>query len=148
MKKDTGVYMIVNCIDDMVYVGGSTNLEDRWKNHFIYLRLGRHENGNLQEAYNKMGEEVFSIQVLDYCSKDILKNVEQYWLDNLPNLYNIVPNAKGGRKPGPLTEEWKRKIGESSRGNKGNSRAERTEQWRRRLSEAGKRRWATVRGEK
>lgn len=142
------VYAIINVVDGKAYIGGTTQYKKRINNHLINLRLNRHENRNLQSAFNQHGEEHFFFIILEECKKKILKEREQHWLDTIHNKYNIVPNARGGRLPGiPLSEEWKKRIGEGAKGNKGNVNAPRTLEWRRNLSEAGKRRWARVRGE-
>ncbi len=136
------IYAISNWVDGKVYIGGTTQYKIRMRNHWIRLRVGDHENRNLQSAYDRYGEESFTVSILETCTKVKLKEREQFWMDVAHNKYNIVHNAKGGRVPGvPLTEEWKRNIGKSALGNKGNVDAPRTEEWRRRLSESSKERW-------
>lgn len=136
------VYAILNIKTGVVYVGGSTQFQKRISNHFVNLKIGKHENPNLQAAYNRDGRDCFIVVLLEKCYTRSLKQREQFWMGQFSDKYNIVPNAKGGRKPGPLTPEWRERIGRGALGNKGNRGVPRNALWRKRLSEAGKKRWA------
>lgn len=81
INKVSGVYKIVNLINNKFYVGSAVNLYDRYYSHKASLKKGRHKNSHLQNAFNKYGEENFKFIVLEECEiKDILIR-EQYYKD-------------------------------------------------------------------
>jgi group I intron endonuclease len=106
----SGIYSIVNLINGKIYVGSAVNINKRWKNHKIELRLDRHCNIYLQSAWNKYGEENFSFVVLEYCEREKLIEREQFWIDwnnccNREIGYNLAPKAGSllGFKPSAET---------------------------------------------
>ena len=106
----SGIYSIVNLVNGKIYVGSAINLNKRWKNHKVELRLDRHCNIYLQSAWNKYGEENFSFVVLEYCEREKLIEREQFWIDwnnccDREVGYNLAPKAGSllGFKPTPET---------------------------------------------
>lgn len=93
-----GVYKILNNINGKYYIG-STKMKVRLRlnHHMQALRNNRHKNTHLQRAWNKYGENSFSFIILENCTRDIVYQREQYYLDNRDKLlsYNINPNATG-----------------------------------------------------
>jgi|GEM_PF-2458611 group I intron endonuclease len=86
---ETGViYKIVNRVNGKVYIGQTIDFKRRIINHFSKLRQDKHRNSHLQGSFNKYGEEVFDMVVVD---KDIpvedLSRVEQYYIMDLFNSY-------------------------------------------------------------
>jgi group I intron endonuclease len=63
--KTQGVYGITLVLDGRVYVGSSNECERRLQEHLHDLRLGKHENPYLQNAWNKHGEENFLFEILE-----------------------------------------------------------------------------------
>ena len=51
----TGVYAVSGVVDGGVYVGASTNLARREREHFTALENNRHYNVKLQGAFRKHG---------------------------------------------------------------------------------------------
>lgn len=138
----TGIYSIVNLVNNKMYIGQSIRLTIRWRDHKHELKNKKHYNIHLQRAWNKYGEEKFKFVILEECSKDLLNQRECYWIgycksDNLKYGYNIAdggnvpPNhtgkkrrqetieklriASGSRKH---TEETKKKMSKSRMGKK------------------------------
>ena len=64
-EKIVGVYAIVNAIDGKAYIGSSTRLPRRWKEHLSDLRKGTHRNTHLQHAYTKYGADAFDYRILE-----------------------------------------------------------------------------------
>lgn len=64
-KKQAGIYGIVNAEAKAIYVGKSVHLVDRKSAHFGRLRRGKHDNGYLQRAWDKYGEEAFEFVILE-----------------------------------------------------------------------------------
>lgn len=62
--KQRGIYKIVNHKNNKIYIGyASISLGDRRDSHFACLRNGYHFNKDLQDDFNKYGEENFSFEV-------------------------------------------------------------------------------------
>ena len=86
-----------------IYIGQSTNIETRWKDHVIRLKEGKHDNRYLQNAWNKYGASNFSFSVLEECPRDfgVLNEREVYWIKTLNALdhkigYNIAAGGGNG----------------------------------------------------
>jgi len=118
-----GIYKITNIINSKIYVGSAINLNKRNKKHLYDLKHNIHHSIHLQRAWGKYGEDNFSFEVIEYIEdKDILKEREQYWIDTLNVCdinygYNILPTA-GNSLGYKMSEEDKKKIGDSCRGEK------------------------------
>lgn len=98
------IYKIRNVENGKVYVGSTEDYERRLKEHMYELQKGTHVNTYLQNAFNKHGQEIFSIEVIEELdSIDNLLEREQYWIDTLnahweKGGYNLSPTA--GRTTG------------------------------------------------
>lgn len=65
-KKLSGIYTITNRVNGKVYIGESLDIYRRWhKEHIPKLRKKQHYNKELQNDFNKYGEENFSFEVLE-----------------------------------------------------------------------------------
>lgn len=122
-KKISGIYQIKNLINGKVYVGSSVNIEYRFRCHKCRLNKNNHHSIYLQRTWNKYGEENFEFKIIELVDdENLLIEREQFWIDELsavnPEGYNANPFAgrTGGIKGRKLSEEHKRKIGESGKG--------------------------------
>ena len=94
-SKKVGVYQIRNTVNGRIYVGSSLDIAARWREHKYDLRMNKHRNHHLQNAYNKYGKEAFVYEVLEILeSKESQFEREQYWIDlkeacNKKKGYNI-----------------------------------------------------------
>lgn len=119
--KLPGVYAIINTVNGKRYVGSSTrSIRNRWRQHRLTLKANCHDNGYLQRAWNKYGEQVFDWQVLENCEPEQCLAREQFWIDELrsvkgPAGYNICPTA-GNSRGTKHTEETKRRMSALKRG--------------------------------
>ena len=108
----SGIYKIENQITKDIYIGSSVHLNNRKSRHFKDLEKQKHHSIILQRAVNKYGIGNFNFIILENCDKDLLLKREQYYLDILQPLYNILPNA--GNSLGHIvsneTKEKKQKI--------------------------------------
>lgn len=77
---NSGIYLI-RC-NDYVYVGQSSNLSRRKRDHFNYLRKNEHHNTLAQNLFVKYGEDSFTFSIAIYCDVHSLTFYEQ-------NTYNI-----------------------------------------------------------
>ena len=76
-----GIYAIKNKVSGKIYIGQSTNIENRWYKHKTSLRHNYHGNYHLQCSWNKYGEDSFEFSVLEECEKDKLDEREIYWIN-------------------------------------------------------------------
>lgn len=113
----SGIYLITNIITNKIYVGSSLNIEQRWNDHRKLLRKNKHRNRHLQNAWNKDGECSFVFEIIEHCTKDVLTEREQYWIDHTKCIddaigYNINPSAdtSRGRKYTPVQLEMRSKL--------------------------------------
>jgi len=90
---NSGVYQILNKINNKSYVGSAVNLKNRKLQHFSNLRKNKHTNEYLQNSWNKYGEDCFEFIVLATCPKEYCIKLEQWFIDNLSNLFNIQKKA-------------------------------------------------------
>lgn len=116
----SGIYEIVNTVNWKRYVGSAVNITSRLNDHRKALRGGHHENPHLQAAWNKYGEVVFRLKVVERCEPEQLIEREQYWMDQLMTAdnrygYNCCPTA-GNMLGFRHSEESKNKMSETRKG--------------------------------
>lgn len=63
---DKGIYVIKNVQTEDVYVGSSTRIKARWKDHRSALNRNVHHCKALQDAWNVFGEHSFEHSILEY----------------------------------------------------------------------------------
>jgi hypothetical protein len=62
--KVYGIYKITNLINYKVYIGKSKDCKNRLKNHFSFLKNGKHGNKHLQNSFNKYGAKKFKSEII------------------------------------------------------------------------------------
>lgn len=97
-QKISAIYLIVNQINKKQYVGSSTNVIKRLKQHLWDLKRNAHGNKKLQKDFNELGETSFSFEIFKLIPEDQLIEEEQKILDstNKKNLYNMSMIAGSG----------------------------------------------------
>lgn len=130
MEKICGIYCIKNKINGKCYVGQSVDINNRWKEH---KKLHSNNSTYLYNSLKKYSSDGFDWVVLEECSKEQLNSREIHWIEKLdcisPNGYNL---KSGGGKNCYYSEETKKKMSESQRG-------ERNHRWGLRYTEEEKR---------
>lgn len=118
---ESGIYSIRNTITQDFYIGSTNNFKRRWKyEHLKKLRINKHVNNYLQNAFNKYGEDVFIFEIILECEEEQLLFFEQFYLDLFKPKYNLTfiagkpPSLKGR----VVSEENKKKQSEMMKGNK------------------------------
>lgn len=93
-KNISGIYAIVNVLNNHKYIGSSRHIRNRLYQHRANLRRNRHHSTHLQNAYNKYGEDKFIWIILEICEpvRDTLIYIEQKYLDLKPE-YNVAELA-------------------------------------------------------
>jgi len=94
ITKKSGIYKIINKTNNKYYIGSAKNIRIRIKyGHLWALKSKKHRNRHLQRAWNKFGEDNFYIMIIEYVPIELLKIVEQRYLDiaksEIDNVYNI-----------------------------------------------------------
>lgn len=90
-----GIYLI-SC-NGKPYIGQSINIEKRWYEHLRKLKSHKHNNPIIQRIYNKHGIQSLTFQILQVCSKNMLKELEQHWCNQYDSFNcgcNISPIRK------------------------------------------------------
>lgn len=91
-KIAAGVYRVHNLAEDRSLVGSSVNVAAILNRHRAGLRMGGHENKELQRDWNRLGETGFAFEVLDELTgtdrpgfdlKSDLAVLLQLWLERL-----------------------------------------------------------------
>lgn len=78
---ESGIYKIINLLNNKFYVGSAVNLQRRRARHFSELRNKKHSNKHLQAAWDKYGEAAFIFVVVERVKDtNTLLSVENKWL--------------------------------------------------------------------
>lgn len=94
VPKISGIYAVVNTLNNKKYVGSSSDIKKRYRQHYNDLYKNKHVNIHLQRAFNKYGKDAFEFWILEKCEdiKDTLIAIEQKWIDSDGD-YNICKLA-------------------------------------------------------
>lgn len=92
-KNKTGIYRLVNRSSGNCYVGQSINLTERFRRHLNISYISKRKELSINRAFLKYGYSDFSLEILEYCDKSVLQEREQYYIDKLNPLYNILKIA-------------------------------------------------------
>lgn len=107
--KTCGIYWIRNKINNHIYVGSTTDVKRRRREHKTELKRGVSSHRLLQYAVNEYGLNNFSYKVLITCHPDMRKWYEQQFLDQWNPEYNMHPRSDSS-KGYKYSEESKKKI--------------------------------------
>ena len=90
-KYNCGIYMIINLINGMKYVGSSNDINRRFNCHSSCLKRNKHYNKRLQRTWNKYGDTNFEFRLLEECIEEVLEQREIVWIKQ----YNTMDNRFG-----------------------------------------------------
>src|SRR5271166_482730 len=82
LKDVSGIYCIINQETGSIYIGSSANLWIRLCDHLT----DNNSNLYLQRAILKYGLPAFTFKIIEFCTKELLLEREQHWLDWLFSL--------------------------------------------------------------
>ncbi|MBQ8806276.1 MAG: GIY-YIG nuclease family protein [Bacteroidaceae bacterium] len=106
MQYTTGIYKITNTINGKVYIGQSTCIERRLKEHKerAFCVTNRQHDTLLYRAIRKYGLDAFHFEILEKCNQSDLNDKEIYWIKKFCSTnpqygYNITA---GGHCSTPL----------------------------------------------
>lgn len=79
--RQVGIYKITSLLNGMTYIGQSTDIGERFKEH-IKAGLGLESSTNiLYSAMKRQGVENFTFEVLENCKREQLNAREAYWIE-------------------------------------------------------------------
>lgn len=89
-----GIYAITNRTTHEQYIGSTSNIPLRLKQHQALLRRGKHHARKLQEAWDRCGAENFRFELLERVADiQLLPSLEQRYFDHLQPTYNGADTA-------------------------------------------------------
>ena len=95
------IYKITNLINQKIYIGKTQkSIEERWRRHWADSKRANISNRPLYKAFNKYGENNFTIEIIEECSLDELEEREIYWIEKLGSFkygYNATTGGDGKR---------------------------------------------------
>lgn len=94
--KICGIYCITNILTQKKYIGKSTDVSRRWREHRSPSEWRRNPNKSLYKGFEQDGIENFDFQVLEECSKKDLNKREKYWIQYYNTFYSGYNNTFGG----------------------------------------------------
>lgn len=84
-----GIYKITNTKNEKSYIGQSTNIEERWKQHKQAIQT----SDKSWYPLARDGVDDFTFEVLQQCKAEELDELEDYWVDyykSYINGYNVI----------------------------------------------------------
>lgn len=96
--RKAGVYQILFIPSGEKYIGGSTDISNRFTHHRYMLRRGIHKCKKLQTLWEISSEDDFSFEIIELCdnNKMIVTELEQKYLDLDGPILNESKSWKGG----------------------------------------------------
>lgn len=90
--RQMGVYQIRNLANEKALIGTASDLSGIINRHKFALRMGNHQNRQLQTDWNESGEDGFAFEILDELMpregaaqdyREELEALEELWLEKL-----------------------------------------------------------------
>ncbi len=121
MQQKNIVYAVVAALLLKAYIGSTVRPDRRWvKEHLPALRKNRHENKNLQQAFNDFGEEEFyylTIEAVNDVEK--LPKREEFYIRELKAndaAFNLTISGTPGMRGKKLSAQTRRRQSVAKRG--------------------------------
>ena len=97
MINNTGIYEIVNKINNKRYIGQAIDIEKRLNTHKKELLHNKHHNLILQGDFNTYGIESFEFNIVKLCEEEFLNTMEKHYIEKF-NTTAYGYNIKNGNK--------------------------------------------------
>lgn len=100
-----GIYKITNIKNNKSYIGLSSNIQKRWKEHLSDAHScdDKSFNNPLYQDIKEYGIDCFTFEILEECEQDFLSEKEKYYIEKyntyIPNGYNRTLGGRGKAKP-------------------------------------------------
>ena len=97
-KMSCGIYKIENKVTHEIYIGCSSNIEERIKSHKQRYNNynSREYNSKLYRAIRLHGIDLFSFSILEYCTKSELPDKEKKWISFYDSTEYGYNETRGG----------------------------------------------------
>lgn len=116
-KKEIGIYKIRNIVNGNVYIGQTRNcFQERYWYHNRSLKSKKHFNKNLQNDWNKYGENNFCFEVIEVLPVDKLNDREIFWILEYKKQNLCYCVKKGGSSNKNISEETRKKMSKTRTG--------------------------------
>jgi len=95
-----GIYALYWQEQDLVYIGQSQNIKERFKEHLRKMRNNTHTNYKVQNTYDSYGEP--NLEIIELTTLDTLNDLEVYWTKEFNSIakgLNIVEAGQVGYGP-------------------------------------------------
>lgn len=109
--RKPGIYIIINLVNNKVYVGQSIHVSLRLTQHKKALINNKHHNYHLQNAFNKYALANFAFIPLLFCQEDLLDTLEKVYItdyESLDPLFGYNKNSGGNLNKRPSQETLKK----------------------------------------
>lgn len=90
-----GIYKITNTKNEKTYIGQSTNIEERWKQHKQAIQTSDKSWYPLARKESD-GVDGFTFEVLQQCKAEELDELEDYWVDYYKSYINGYNQTRDG----------------------------------------------------
>lgn len=93
-----GIYKITNKVNGKCYIGQSTHIEKRWKDHYYTHQNMNDEGYNypLYRAMRKYGYDNFTFEILEECDAAALNEREMFYIKHFNSFNNGYNQNLGG----------------------------------------------------
>ena len=88
-----GIYKVQCVSSNSVYIGQSTNIDNRLNNHRSTLRTGKHAVYLMQSDFKKYGESAFVFEAIHHSDEQNLLELETFYIDEHKRQGHIIYNS-------------------------------------------------------
>lgn len=109
----SGIYKIVNIVNNKIYIGSAYNLYSRFRIHKSMLLNDKHDNDHLQKSYNKYGSINFTFELIEIVYNiDEIYEIEKKYIEKFygTNCYNMNTETKFSEQVSKWNESRKKEF--------------------------------------
>lgn len=100
LPDTSGIYMVINLINNKKYIGQSKNIKKRFQSHHLVDYKNPNScvyNTKFYQAIRKYGIENFQVEVLQLCDEKDLDDLEIYYIKKFDTFKNGYNSTEGGQ---------------------------------------------------
>lgn len=100
LPNASGIYMVVNLINNKKYIGQSKNIKKRFQSHHLVDYKNPNNcnyNTKFYQAIRKYGIENFQVEILQLCNEEDMDNLEIYYIKKFDTFKNGYNSTEGGQ---------------------------------------------------
>lgn len=124
LPEQSGIYMVINLINNKQYIGQSVNIKQRFlSNHQYDFKNPNNSsyNSKFYKALRKYGWENFAVIVLELCDKNKLDKREIYYIQKYDTFKNGYNSTTGGQNWSPNIHSKEAELKRKNTRDKNNS---------------------------